>query len=64
MLAAGLQRLSNRCRLANIGADLGKAVRGFKEGVKSDDEAKATAKLEASGSGQTIDGEVKEKSKG
>jgi sec-independent protein translocase protein TatA len=51
-------------KLANIGADLGKAVRGFKEGVKSDDEAKATAKLEATGSGQTIDGEVKEKSKG
>lgn len=51
-------------KLANIGSDLGKAVRGFKDGVKSDEEAKATAKLEASGSGQTIDGEVKEKSKG
>jgi sec-independent protein translocase protein TatA len=51
-------------KLANIGSDLGKAVRGFKEGVKSDEETKATAKLEASGSGQTIDGEVKEKSKG
>jgi sec-independent protein translocase protein TatA len=51
-------------KLANIGSDLGKAVRGFKEGVKTDDESKATAKLEASGTGQTIDGEVKEKSKG
>lgn len=51
-------------KLANIGSDLGKAVRGFKDGVKSDEEAKAAAKLEASGSGQTIEGEVKEKSKG
>jgi len=51
-------------KLANIGSDLGKAVRGFKEGVKTDDEPKATVKLEAGGTGQTIDGEVKEKSKG
>jgi sec-independent protein translocase protein TatA len=51
-------------KLSNIGSDLGKAVRGFKEGVKSDDEAKAAAKLEAGTTGQTIDGEVKEKSKG
>ncbi len=51
-------------KLSNIGADLGKAVRGFKEGVKTDEEAKATTKLEAGTSGQTIEGEVKEKSKG
>lgn len=62
--SAGRGLIFGTKKLANIGSDLGKAVRGFKDGVKSDEEAKATAKLEASGSGQTIDGEVKEKSKG
>ncbi len=52
-------------KLANIGADLGKAVKGFKEGVKSGDEdAVAQGKLDATSTGQTIDGEVREKSKG
>lgn len=52
-------------KLGNIGSDLGKAVKGFKEGVKSDEEAAATAKLEADeAGGETIEGEVKEKSKG
>jgi sec-independent protein translocase protein TatA len=50
-------------KLANMGTDLGKAVRGFKEGVKSEEEAKATAKLETGATGHTIDGEVKEKTK-
>jgi sec-independent protein translocase protein TatA len=50
-------------KLANMGTDLGKAVRGFKEGVKSEEEAKAAAKLETSATGHTIDGEVKEKTK-
>jgi sec-independent protein translocase protein TatA len=52
-------------KLRNIGADLGGAVKGFKEGMKSEEEDKAqgqAAKLET-GVGQTIEGEVKEKSK-
>lgn len=56
-------------KLTNLGSDLGKAVKGFKEGVKTEDEddvpATATAKLDASASdGETIEGEIKEKSQG
>lgn len=50
-------------KLRNIGSDLGGAVKGFKEGMKSDDD-KPSAKLENSGSGTTIEGEVKDRSKG
>jgi hypothetical protein len=39
-------------------------VKGFKEGMKSDDDGKPSAKLENSGSGTTIEGEVKDRSKG
>lgn len=48
-------------KLRNIGGDLGGAVKGFKEAVK--EEEKSPAKVEASASGQTIEGEIKEKSK-
>jgi len=56
-------------KLGNIGSDLGKAVKGFKDGVKTEDEedttATATAKLDASVTqGETIEGEIKEKSQG
>jgi len=56
-------------KLSNLGSDLGKAVKGFKEGVKSEDEddnkTTATAKLDASSvRGETIEGEIKEKSQG
>ncbi len=56
-------------KLSNLGSDLGKAVKGFKEGVKTEDEENttATAKLDASAtntSGETIEGEIKEKSQG
>jgi sec-independent protein translocase protein TatA len=56
-------------KLTNLGSDLGKAVKGFKEGVKTADEddttTTATAKLDASTvSGETIENEVKEKSQG
>ena len=56
-------------KLSNLGSDLGKAVKGFKEGVKTEDEdettATATAKIDASAtSGETIEGEIKEKSQG
>ena len=56
-------------KLSNLGSDLGKAVKGFKEGVKTEDEEDApetaTAKIDASASGgETIEGEIKEKSQG
>ncbi len=46
-------------KLGNIGSDLGKAVKGFKDGVKSGDEAPAQQVADKS----TIDVEAKEKSK-
>ncbi|WP_019139631.1 Sec-independent protein translocase subunit TatA [Noviherbaspirillum massiliense] len=47
-------------KLGNIGTDLGKAVRGFKEGIKSEEE-KPTAPVADK---TTIDVDAKEKSKG
>ncbi len=44
-------------KLRNIGSDLGGAVKGFKEGMKSDDDAK-----QLTADGKTIEGEVKDKS--
>ena len=51
-------------RLKNIGEDLGGAVKGFEEGMKSADEksAEAAPPQQVTG-GQTIEGEVKEKTK-
>jgi len=51
-------------RLKNIGEDLGGAVKGFKEGMKSEEEKSAAAAppQQVTG-GQTIEGEVKEKTK-
>jgi len=52
-------------KLGNIGSDLGKAVKGFKEGVKTNEEDTTTAKIEADAErGETIEGEIKEESKG
>ena len=45
-------------KLRNIGSDLGGAVKGFKEGMKSDDEPAKQLQQD----GKTIEGEVKEKS--
>ena len=51
-------------KLRNLGADLGGAVRGFKEGMKSEEEKAAQTKGEIPASaGQTIEGEVKEKTR-
>ena len=44
-------------KLRNIGSDLGGAVKGFKEGMRTDDEAAKQIKE----GGQTIEGEVKDK---
>jgi sec-independent protein translocase protein TatA len=53
-------------KLRNLGTDLGSAVKGFKDGMKTEDEktqAQNASKLEHSGTatGQTIEGEVKDK---
>ena len=51
-------------KLRNLGADLGGAVRGFKEGMKTEedkDQPPTAGKLEHPGTGQTIEGEVKDK---
>lgn len=54
-------------KLGNIGSDLGKAVKGFKDGVKSGEEDKSAASQPsqvADGSSKgTIDVEAKEKNK-
>jgi sec-independent protein translocase protein TatA len=53
-------------KLRNLGTDLGGAVRGFKEGMKTEDDKpgpQTSAKIEHSGTGQTIEGEVKDKTK-
>jgi sec-independent protein translocase protein TatA len=51
-------------KLRNLGTDLGGAVRGFKEGVKSEDDksTQPVGEIPAS-TGQTIEGEVKEKTR-
>jgi sec-independent protein translocase protein TatA len=53
-------------KLGNLGSDLGKAVKGFKEGIKPEDqEETTTAKIKSGDTeGETIEGEVKEESKG
>jgi sec-independent protein translocase protein TatA len=47
-------------KLKNVGTDLGAAVKGFKDGMKSGDEAASTpASPPPQVTGQTIDAEVK-----
>jgi sec-independent protein translocase protein TatA len=47
-------------KLRNLGTDLGSAVKGFKEGMKSEDERSAQPKQEIPpGAGQTIEGEAR-----
>jgi sec-independent protein translocase protein TatA len=48
-------------KLRNMGADLGGAVKGFKEGMKGDEEKKSAGEITASSS--TIEGEIKDKQK-
>jgi sec-independent protein translocase protein TatA len=49
-------------KLRNIGADLGGAVKGFKEGMKSSGEAAESAQPPQQVTGHTIEGEVKKES--
>lgn len=47
-------------KLRNIGADLGSAVKGFKDGMKSEDDKSAQSKAELPPStGETIEGQAK-----
>jgi sec-independent protein translocase protein TatA len=48
-------------KLRNMGADLGGAVKGFKEGMKGEEEKKPAGEITASSS--TIEGEIKDKQK-
>lgn len=49
-------------KLRNIGADLGGAVRGFKDGMREGGEQAGSPGPSAQLSGKTIEGEVKGKS--
>ena len=48
-------------KLKNVGSDLGSAVKGFKDGMKSSEEP-STAATPPQVTGQTIDAEVKKES--
>ena len=48
-------------KLRNLGGDIGGAVKGFKEGMKGADEEKSTPSSQKKVGGQTIEGEVKDK---
>jgi sec-independent protein translocase protein TatA len=47
-------------KLRNLGSDLGSAVKGFRDGMKSEEDKSAQAKTEIPpNTGQTIEGEVR-----
>jgi sec-independent protein translocase protein TatA len=48
-------------KLRNIGADLGGAVRGFKDGIREGGEKAADTGAAAQVTGKTVEGEVKAK---
>lgn len=51
-------------KLRNLGSDLGGAVRGFKEGMKSEEAKSSPPQGEIpESSGRTIEGEVKDKTR-
>lgn len=50
-------------KLRNIGQDLGGAIRGFKDGMKEGGTAEKSAEAPPQVTGQTIEGEVKEKTR-
>ena len=45
-------------KLRNLGTDLGSAVKGFKDGMKTEEDKSPKTEIPAS-AGQTIDGEVR-----
>ena len=49
-------------KLRNLGGDIGGAVKGFKDGMKGEDEKESPSSSSSQKvNGQTIEGEVKEK---
>lgn len=50
-------------KLRNMGSDLGGAVKGFKDGMKGEDDKAKAAAPEIAAKGTTVEGEVKEKQK-
>ena len=48
-------------KLRNMGADLGGAVRGFKDGMREGGDKPAEASAAPQVTGKTVEGEVKEK---
>jgi sec-independent protein translocase protein TatA len=48
-------------KLRNMGTDLGGAVKGFKDGMKGEEEKKPSGEIAAPGT--TIEGEIKERQK-
>ncbi len=48
-------------KLRNLGGDVGGAVKGFKDGMKGADEEDSSSSSSQKVSGQTIEGEVKDK---
>ncbi len=48
-------------KLRNLGADLGSAVKGFKEGMRGEEEKTAPPEISPK-AGQTIEGEVRKES--
>jgi sec-independent protein translocase protein TatA len=50
-------------KLRNMGADLGGAVKGFKDGMKSEGEEPKKPAGEIAASSNTIEGEIKDKQK-
>jgi sec-independent protein translocase protein TatA len=48
-------------KLRNLGGDIGGAVKGFKDGVKGAGEEESSSSSSQKVSGQTIEGEVKDK---
>jgi len=50
-------------KLRNIGSDLGGAVKGFKDGMKSEEDKKPAGEISSSSSASTIEGEIRDKQK-
>ncbi len=50
-------------KLGNMGGDIGKAVKGFKDGVKGEEDKSASPPQQVGGERSTIDVETKEKNK-
>lgn len=50
-------------KLGNIGGDLGKAVKGFKDGVKGEEDKPVTTATQQVADNTTVDVETKEKTK-